>query len=94
MSIGWSRIYPNGYDKEPNEEGLLFYDHVIDALLEAGIRLEQDGTSQDDYRIEYLSKHIEQMKKAIYEDGVDLISFKAEAPLLKRSRVSRRSRGL
>lgn len=37
MSIGWSRIYPNGYDEEPNEEGLQFYDRVIDALLEAGI---------------------------------------------------------
>ena len=26
MSIAWSRIYPNGDDEYPNEEGLKFYD--------------------------------------------------------------------
>ena len=26
MSIAWSRIFPNGDDKTPNEEGLTFYD--------------------------------------------------------------------
>ena len=30
MSISWSRIYPNGYDEMPNEEGLKFYDDVFD----------------------------------------------------------------
>lgn len=29
MSISWSRIYPNGYDEFPNEEGLKFYDDVF-----------------------------------------------------------------
>lgn len=32
FSVAWSRIFPNGDDMEPNEEGLLFYDHVIDEL--------------------------------------------------------------
>ena len=36
-SISWSRIFPNGDDKEPNEEGLKFYDNVFDQLLKYGI---------------------------------------------------------
>lgn len=30
FSIAWSRIYPNGFDTEPNEEGLRFYEELID----------------------------------------------------------------
>lgn len=37
MSISWSRIYPNGDDAEPNEEGLKFYDDVFDELHKYGI---------------------------------------------------------
>ncbi|WP_227867528.1 glycoside hydrolase family 1 protein [Clostridioides sp. ES-S-0077-01] len=37
MSIAWSRIFPNGDDKEPNEEGLQFYDDVFDELISYGI---------------------------------------------------------
>lgn len=37
MSINWSRIYPNGDDQTPNEEGLLFYDRVFDELKANGI---------------------------------------------------------
>ncbi|HGM3506533.1 TPA: glycoside hydrolase family 1 protein [Clostridioides difficile] len=37
MSIAWSRIFPNGDDKEPNEEGLQFYDDVFDELIKHGI---------------------------------------------------------
>lgn len=33
MSINWPRIFPNGDEKEPNEEGLKFYDCVFDELL-------------------------------------------------------------
>ena len=33
FSIGWSRIYPNGDDEQPNELGLKFYDAVIDECL-------------------------------------------------------------
>ena len=37
MSIAWTRIFPNGDDKEPNEEGLKFYDDVFDECLKYGI---------------------------------------------------------
>ena len=37
MSIHWSRIFPNGYDEEPNEAGLQFYDNVFDELLKYNI---------------------------------------------------------
>ena len=30
FSIAWSRIFPKGDEKEPNELGLKFYDNVID----------------------------------------------------------------
>ena len=30
LSINWARIYPNGDDEEPNEEGLKFYDAIFD----------------------------------------------------------------
>ena len=38
ISISWSRIFPNGDDKEPNEKGLAFYDQVIGELLSHGIQ--------------------------------------------------------
>lgn len=37
MSIAWSRIFPNGDDLTPNEEGLKFYDNVFDELRKYGI---------------------------------------------------------
>ena len=36
-SIAWTRIFPNGDETEPNEEGLQFYDDVFDELLKYGI---------------------------------------------------------
>lgn len=36
-SIGWSRIFPNGDETEPNEAGLQFYDDVFDELIKHGI---------------------------------------------------------
>ena len=38
-SIAWSRIFPNGDDKEPNEKGLEFYDNLFDELLKNGMEL-------------------------------------------------------
>ena len=38
-------------------------------------KLEPDGSCHDPYRIEYLRSHIQQMKKAVEEDGVDLIGY-------------------
>lgn len=36
-SISWARIFPNGDDQAPNEEGLKFYDSLIDELIANGI---------------------------------------------------------
>ncbi|MCG1021442.1 6-phospho-beta-glucosidase [Sutcliffiella horikoshii] len=37
LSISWARIFPNGDDEAPNEEGLKFYDDVFDELLKYNI---------------------------------------------------------
>ena len=37
MSISWARIFPNGDDEKPNEEGLKFYDAVFDECVKYGI---------------------------------------------------------
>lgn len=37
FSINWGRIFPNGNDVKPNEEGLKFYENVIDECLKYGI---------------------------------------------------------
>lgn len=37
FSIAWSRIFPKGDESEPNEEGLAFYDRVLDELERHGI---------------------------------------------------------
>ncbi|MEQ9928441.1 6-phospho-beta-glucosidase [Pectobacterium parvum] len=38
-------------------------------------KVEADGSINDDYRIEYLKAHIDQMKKAVVEDGVELMGY-------------------
>lgn len=47
---------------------------VVENGLGAKDVLEEDGSVHDDYRIDYLRKHIEQMGEAI-EDGVDLMGY-------------------
>ena len=42
--------------------------------LGAHDKLEEDGTIRDDYRIEYLQRHIEQMQLAI-DDGVQMMGY-------------------
>ena len=37
LSINWTRIFPNGDDETPNEEGLQFYDNVFDECKKYGI---------------------------------------------------------
>lgn len=37
FSIAWTRIFPNGDEKTPNEEGLAFYDQLIDECLKYNI---------------------------------------------------------
>ena len=36
-SISWTRIFPNGEESEPNEEGLKFYDGLIDKMVSLGM---------------------------------------------------------
>lgn len=38
-------------------------------------KVEEDGSINDDYRIDYLKKHIAEMKKAVTIDGVDLMGY-------------------
>lgn len=37
FSINWPRIFPTGFEGEPNEAGLAFYDRVLDELERYGI---------------------------------------------------------
>ncbi|MHA6529839.1 glycoside hydrolase family 1 protein [Paenibacillus sp. BAC0078] len=36
-SINWTRIFPNGDEEQPNEEGLKFYDNLIDEIIANGM---------------------------------------------------------
>ncbi|BBK63054.1 glycosyl hydrolase [Amedibacterium intestinale] len=48
---------------------------IVENGLGAEDHVESDGSIHDDYRIDYLRDHIIQMKKAVEEDGVDLIGY-------------------
>ena len=37
FSICWSRIFPTGFEGEPNEEGLAFYEDIINTCLDLGM---------------------------------------------------------
>ena len=47
---------------------------IVENGLGAVDQLTEDGKIHDDYRIEYMRRHIEQMKEAIH-DGIDLIGY-------------------
>ncbi len=72
---GW-QIDPEGLRYALNE----IYDRyqiplmVVENGLGARDSVAADGTIADDYRIDYLRRHIEQMREAV-EDGVDLIGY-------------------
>lgn len=72
---GW-QIDPKGLRYSLNE----IYDRyqipimIVENGLGAYDKIESDGSINDDYRIEYLRQHIEQMAEAI-KDGVDLIGY-------------------
>lgn len=48
---------------------------IVENGLGASDKVEEDGSIHDNYRIEYLANHIEAMKKAVEEDGVDLMGY-------------------
>ena len=47
---------------------------VVENGLGAFDKIEKDGSINDDYRIDYLRKHIKEMREAV-EDGVDLMGY-------------------
>lgn len=47
---------------------------VVENGLGAYDKVEEDGSIHDDYRIDYLRQHIEQMREAV-KDGVDLMGY-------------------
>lgn len=47
---------------------------IVENGLGAVDQVSEDGAIHDDYRIEYMRKHVEQMKEAVC-DGVDLIGY-------------------
>lgn len=53
---------------------------IVENGLGALDKVEEDGSIQDDYRIDYIRKHIEQMKEAV-EDGVDLMGYTSWGPI-------------
>ncbi|WP_100012997.1 6-phospho-beta-glucosidase [Lentibacillus sediminis] len=78
---GWT-IDPKGFRISANQlwdryQKPLF---VVENGLGAVDEPNADGTINDDYRIEYLKKHIEQMGEAI-EDGVDIIGYTSWGPI-------------
>jgi 6-phospho-beta-glucosidase len=72
---GW-QIDPEGLRYTLNE----IYDRyqiplmVVENGLGAYDELEEDGSIHDEYRIDYLRKHIKQMEEAV-KDGVDLMGY-------------------
>ncbi len=48
---------------------------IVENGLGAYDKITADHKIHDDYRIEYMRNHIEQMKKAVAEDGVDLMGY-------------------
>ncbi|MCH4021515.1 MAG: 6-phospho-beta-glucosidase [Erysipelotrichaceae bacterium] len=54
---------------------------IVENGLGAYDQKEKDGTVDDQYRIDYLKAHIEAMKEAVEEDGVNLLGYQMWAPI-------------
>ncbi len=54
---------------------------VVENGLGAKDTVEEDGSINDDYRIDYLRQHIKAMKQAVDEDGVDLLGYTTWGPI-------------
>ena len=48
---------------------------IVENGLGAIDNVEEDGSIHDPYRIDYMKQHIIEMKKAVDEDGVDLMGY-------------------
>lgn len=79
---GWP-VDPVGLRYVLNE----FYDRyqkplfIVENGLGAIDTVEEDGSIQDDYRINYLRDHLREMMKAINIDGVELLGYTMWAPV-------------
>lgn len=47
---------------------------IVENGLDQHDKVEEDGSINDDYRIDYLRKHIQAMGEAI-EDGIEVIGY-------------------
>ncbi|QWT17213.1 6-phospho-beta-glucosidase [Collinsella sp. zg1085] len=54
---------------------------VVENGLGAIDRVAEDGSIDDEYRIEYLRQHIQAMRDAITEDGVELLGYTTWGPI-------------
>ncbi len=54
---------------------------IVENGLGAKDTVEADGSINDDYRIDYLKAHCQEMYKAIVEDGVDLMGYTSWGPI-------------
>ena len=54
---------------------------IVENGLGAVDKVEADGSIHDTYRIDYLRAHIEQMEKAINEDGLPLMGYTTWGPI-------------
>uniref|UniRef100_A0A0D3CST2 thioglucosidase n=1 Tax=Brassica oleracea var. oleracea TaxID=109376 RepID=A0A0D3CST2_BRAOL len=63
FSISWSRIFPDGLGTEVNEEGIAFYNNIINSLLEKAVRhslpLGSPPTSPGIHRGDYFGLYAE-----------------------------------
>ncbi|MCR3761334.1 6-phospho-beta-glucosidase [Clostridium felsineum] len=76
LSIAWTRIFPNGDEKIPNEGGLRFYDDIFDECLKFGIEPLVTITHFDvpmhlvntigSWRSRVMVKHYEKLCKVIF----------------------------
>ncbi len=79
---GW-QIDPLGLRTTLNE----LYDRyqkplfIVENGLGAKDVVEEDGSIQDDYRIDYMREHIKALKVAVEEDGVDLLGYTMWGPI-------------
>ncbi len=54
---------------------------IVENGLGAADVVKEDGQIDDDYRIEYLKAHMQQMYKGIVEDGVELLGYTSWGPI-------------
>ena len=78
MSVSWTRIFPNGDEEQPNEEGLLFYEDIFQECRKYGIE-PLVTISHFDCPIGLVKKcggwKSREMIKAVEEDGVELWGY-------------------